>query len=49
MKSGYSIQKKSGRFIVWRLSNGDKLRQGSFETYELADNKISESIEILKE
>lgn len=43
--SDYSIEQKSGRFIVWRLANNNKYRQGSFCTYEEANNRISNSIE----
>ena len=46
MKSGYQIEthKESGRFIVWRLTEDNKYRQGSYDTYEKAFERMSESM-----
>ena len=44
MKSGYSIEThESGRYIVWRLTADNKYRQGSYDTYEKAFERMSQS------
>ena len=47
MKSGYSIEAhESGRYIVWRLTEDNKYRLGSFDTYEEADRRVEASIRL---
>jgi len=48
MNDDYSIEQKSGRWIVWRLSEDRKLRQGSHETYNLAYEAMERSMDIMK-
>lgn len=45
MKSGYLIEahKESGRFIIWRLTEDKRLRQGSKDTYEEAFERMTQS------
>ena len=48
MNSDYSIEAhETGRFIVWRLHEDKKLRQGSYGTYAEAYTRIEQSREIL--
>ena len=48
MKNGYSIEAhESGRFIAWRVTEDNKYRMGSFETYDAADKRIEQAIRIL--
>lgn len=47
-ESGYSIESKAERFIVWRITtDGNKLRQGSFDNEEDAMAKIEDSKKLL--
>ena len=39
----YEIEYKNGRYIVWRLANKRKLRQGSFATEAEAIKRMEES------
>ena len=39
----YKIEEKSGRFIVWRLTEDNMFRQGSFETKEEANLQVEAS------
>lgn len=39
----HEIEKKSGRYIVWKHIGGNKLRQGSFATEAEAEARIEAS------
>jgi hypothetical protein len=43
----YEIEKKSNRYIVWRLSGGRKLRQGSYLTEVEALERIEQSRKLI--
>ena len=46
----HEIEKhKSGRYIVWRHTGGNKLRQGSFATEAEAEARIEASRRLAKE
>lgn len=45
--SDYEVQKKLGRFIVYRVTEGKHLRQGSFTTEREAYERINESIKLM--
>lgn len=40
--------KQSGRFIVWRLTEDNRLRQGSHATYEEAYKAMEEIRELME-
>ena len=43
----YEVEKKNNRYIVWRLTGGRKLRQGSYGTEAEAMEKIEISRKLI--